>query len=132
MAVNPKSIENLKQGKRFGSGQPTDRGGAPAGKRLSTYLKEIGELEFTMNDLQGNSSSMPAAKAAALVLFTKAIKDKEIKAIELLFKYLEDDGKNKVEVSKDNDFNMSPAMIDVLTRAGVYKVLKGDEYDVPV
>jgi len=33
--------DNLKKGVKFGQGQPTNKGGAPKGKRISTIIKEL-------------------------------------------------------------------------------------------
>lgn len=85
--MHPNSIENLKRGKKFGSGQPTSKGGAPQGKRLSTWLREIGEQGVVYKDLDGEFRNMPVKKALALALVAKALQDHDVKALQLLLGY---------------------------------------------
>ena len=118
MAMHPNSLANLKRGKQFGKGQATNNGGAPKGKRLSTYLKEIADEHITANDLMGNEVEIPAAKAAALALFARAINGQDVRACEVIFKYLNDDGKDKLEISGNHE-ELSPAAKFILQRSGI-------------
>ena len=49
MAYNPKSLKNLKPIKPGGIGNP---GGSPAGKRISTWMVELGQLPDGLTQAQ--------------------------------------------------------------------------------
>lgn len=81
--MHPNSLANLHKGKRFGSGQATTLGGAEKGKRLSTWLREIGEQQITFKDVDGVPSSMPVKKAVAVSLVAKALSG-DVQALKVL------------------------------------------------
>lgn len=116
MAMHPNSLANLKRGKRFGEGQPTDHGGAVQGKRLSTYIQEIANETIMAEDLEGNRYAMSAAKAAALALYARAIQNRDVKAIEVIFRHL-----HAADSAADNPQNntLTPAAQFILQQAGI-------------
>jgi hypothetical protein len=81
--MHPNSLANLQKGKRFGSGQLTTLGGSSKGKRLSTWLREIGEQSITFKDLDGLPSDMPVKKAVAVSLIAKALSG-DVQALKLV------------------------------------------------
>ena len=119
--IHAHSLANLQKGKRFGHGQPTNMGGAPTGKRLSTYVKEIAEQEVLIKDLNDDLTRMPVKQALAVTLFIKAIKDRNIKAIEALFNLLGD----QIEFQSGHAVieHMMPAYDMILQQAGVAHLL---------
>lgn len=81
--INTNSLTNLQKGKRFGDGQPVDRGGAPKGKRLSTLLRELGEQDIAFMDVDGIMRDMPVKKAIAVALLAKALGG-DVQALKLV------------------------------------------------
>ena len=85
MAMHLNSLANLKKGKKFGQGQPTNLGGAPKGKRVATYLKEYQK----QIEAEHGSVDVPANELVALALVERAMKG-DLEAIQLVFDYLKD------------------------------------------
>ena len=115
--MHANSLANLKNGKRFGSGQPTNLGGAPSGKRLTTFLREIAEREITATDLNGEKTTMPVLQAVAMTLFRKAIVEGNIKAIEAILNLFGDVAAPAFAASVE----LAPAINMILEMSG-YKV----------
>lgn len=111
--MHPNSLKNLTKGHRFGSGQPTNRGGAPAGKRLSTLLREIGEAEIDFTDLDGLPTRMPAKKALAVALMGKALSG-DVQAIKLIGSYYLAN-----ETEQPMQHEIDPTMIKMMREMGL-------------
>ncbi len=114
MANNPKHKDNLV---KFGQGQPTNKGGAPKGKRVTTIIKEL--LETDIKNFNPKLEGMDTNKALAIELITMAFhrdnsaKDKLSAIKEIL---------DRIEGKAVQDVNLNSNEVNPLT----FKVIGKD------
>jgi len=87
--MHPNSLGNLKKGKKFGSGQPTNLGGAPKGKRVSNYFKKIAQEDQIVKNWDDEATNTSTTEAICLAITSRALQG-DVKAAGIILEFLKE------------------------------------------
>ena len=115
-----------KGGVKFGSGQPTNKGGRPKGKAISTYLRELGDLNqlsysLSVTDTNGKKKQKRVNikakegetlnEALAGVLLSKALSG-DLKALQILLDRTEGKPKAEIDINTNNESSINDLTVE--------------------